>query len=155
MPHGSCERSMRGAVMELSDEGLQRFIEAQDPVYETVCRELAAGRKTSHWMWFIFPQLKALGRSSTAKHFGIEGKEEAAAYWRHPVLGPRLKQCAELVLAVQGKTAHDIFGSPDDMKLRSCMTLFEMVASDEPAFQRVLTKYSDGKRDDFTVGLLG
>ena len=141
--------------MELSDEGLQRFVRAQDPVYELVCKELAAGCKTSHWMWFIFPQLKALGRSSTAKHFGIEGKEEAAAYWHHPVLGPRLKQCAELVLAVQGKTAYDIFGAPDDLKLRSCMTLFEMVASDEPAFQRVLTKYFDGKRDDVTVGLLG
>lgn len=106
-------------------------------------------------MWFIFPQLKALGRSSTAKHFGIEGRDEATAYWRHPVLGPRLKQCAELVLAVQGETAHDIFGSPDDLKLRSCMTLFDVVASDEPIFSRVLTKYFDGKRDDVTVGLLG
>ena len=141
--------------MSNASQGLERFVEAQAAVFESVCKELAAGSKTSHWMWFIFPQLKALGRSSTAKHFGIEGKEEAAAYWRHPVLGPRLKQCAELVLAVQGKTAHDIFGSPDDMKLQSCMTLFDVVAPDEPVFSRVLTKYFDGKRDDVTVGLLG
>ena len=141
--------------MSNASQGLERFVEAQAAVFESVCEELAAGCKASHWMWFIFPQLKALGRSSTAKHFGIEGKEEAAAYWRHPVLGPRLKQCAELVLAVQGRTAHDIFGSPDDLKLRSSMTLFDVVASDEPVFSRVLTKYFAGRRDDFTVGLLG
>lgn len=143
------------ATMNTPELGFTRFVHAQDPVYDTVCRELAAGCKTSHWMWFIFPQLKSLGRSLTAKQFGIDGKEEATACWRHPVLGPRLKQCAELVLAVQGRTAHDIFGSPDDLKLRSCMTLFDVVASDEPIFSRVLTKYFDGKRDDVTVGLLG
>lgn len=141
--------------MEFSGEALQRFIEAQDPVYATVCAELSAGSKASHWMWFIFPQLKALGHSATAKHFGIDGRDEATAYWRHPVLGPRLKQCTDMVLAVQGKTAHGIFGSPDDMKLRSCMTLFALAASEEPAFSRVLTNYFGGECDEVTVGLLG
>ncbi len=101
---------------------LQRFVDAQAPVIDQVRAELAAGRKTSHWIWFVFPQLKQLGRSGTARHFGIDSREEATAYWRHPVLGPRLAQCTELVFAVQRKSAHDIFGSPDDLKFRSCMT---------------------------------
>ena len=107
---------------------LQRFIEAQDPVYSQVCAELAAGAKTSHWMWFVFPQLKALGRSATAQHFGIASRAEALAYWQHPVLGPRLKACSELVVAVEGRTALQIFGSTDELKFRSCMTLFAQVA---------------------------
>jgi uncharacterized protein (DUF1810 family) len=142
------------AIMNTSVHGLERFVEAQDPVYETVCRELAAGAKRTHWMWFVFPQLKALGRSATAKRFGIEGRDEAAAYWQHPVLGSRLKQCTELVLAVQSKSAHKVFGATDEMKLRSCMTLFEVVAPDEPNFGRVLDRYFAGRRDDVTVSLL-
>src|SRR5947207_4341757 len=101
---------------------LQRFVDAQDPVYHDVRLELAAGEKRSHWMWFVFPQMKALGRSATARHYGIVSRAEAQAYWQHPVLGPRLKECAGLVLAVQGRTALQIMGPPDDIKLRSCMT---------------------------------
>ena len=141
--------------LSIYERGFEHFVEAQKPVYESVCVELTVGRKASHWMWFIFPQLKALGRSVTAKHFGLEGRDEAAAYWRHPLLGSRLKHCAELVLAVQGKTAHDIFGSPDDMKLKSCMTLFEAVSPDETVFGRVLNELFEGRRDEATCTLLG
>lgn len=134
---------------------LERFVEAQDPVFDTVCSELADGRKATHWMWFVFPQLAALGRSAMARRFGIDGREEAAAYWRHPVLGPRLKRCAELVLAVRGRTVHEIFGTPDDVKLRSCLTLFEAVAPEEPVFAQVLEQHFGGTRDAATVALLG
>lgn len=133
---------------------LQRFIEAQDPVYLQVCVELAAGAKTSHWMWFVFPQLKALGRSATAQHFGIASRAEALAYWQHPVLGPRLKACSELVVAVEGRTALQIFRSPDDLKFRSCMTLFAQVAPQEPVFNRALAKYFGGEADARTLELL-
>ncbi len=126
---------------------LQRFVLAQDPVYDRVRAELRAGAKTTHWMWFIFPQLRFLGRSPTAQHFGIASLLEARAYWQHPVLGARLKECSELVLAVEGKSAHQIFGSPDDLKLRSSMTLFEHAAPDEPVFGQVLEKYFHGARD--------
>src|SRR5450755_4506602 len=94
----------------VASDSLSKFVEAQSPVYDIVLQELCAGRKATHWMWFIFPQLKALGRSAIAKHFGLEGRDEAAAYWRHPVLGPRLRHRAELVAAIQGKTAHQVFG---------------------------------------------
>src|SRR5205823_1814886 len=120
---------------------LQRFVDAQDPVYHDVRLELAAGSKRSHWMWFIFPQMKDLGRSATARHYGIASRAEAEAYWRHAVLGPRLKECAGLVLAVQGRTALQIMGTPDDVKLRSCMTLFAEVAPQEPVFRQVIEKY--------------
>ena len=140
--------------MSAREFDLARFVDAQAPVFDTVCAELAAGDKRTHWMWFVFPQLKALGRSGTAKHFGIEDRDEALAYWRHPVLGPRLTQCAKLLLGVRGKTAHDILGSPDDLKLRSCMTLFEAVAPEEPAFGEVLEKYCAGQRDDLTLRVL-
>jgi uncharacterized protein (DUF1810 family) len=132
---------------------LQRFVAAQAPVYAQVCTELAAGRKTSHWMWFVFPQLKGLGRSATAQHFGIASRAEAQAYWRHPLLGPRLQQCTELVLAVAGRSANQIFGSPDDLKFRSCMTLFAQV-TDEQVFRRALDKYFAGKDDEQTLHLL-
>ena len=140
--------------MSAPDETLQRFVDAQAPLYGAVCAELAAGRKTTHWMWFIFPQLKGLGRSATARFYGIASKDEALAYWQHPVLGPRLKQCAELVLNTSGKTAHEIFGTPDDLKLQSCMTLFADVAAGEPVFARVLERYYQGQRDEKTVALL-
>lgn len=133
---------------------LQRFVDAQDPVFRQVCAELAAGAKTSHWMWFVFPQLAALGRSATAKHFGIPSRDEALAYSRHALLWPRLKQCCELVLAVQGKTALQILGPPDDIKLRSSMTLFDHVGAGEGLFAQVLQKYFDGQGDPRTVELL-
>lgn len=140
--------------MSPSGTDLHRFIEAQASVYAEVCAELAAGRKRSHWMWFIFPQLKELGRSSTARHYGIESRDEALAYWQHPVLGPRLKQCAQLVLGAGAKTAYDIFGTPDDLKLRSCMTLFADVAAGETVFTQVLERFWQGRPDQATTALL-
>lgn len=133
---------------------LQRFVLAQDPVYAQVCAELAAGAKTSHWMWFVFPQLKELGRSATAQHFGIASRAEALAYWQHPVLGPRLKECSELVVAVEGRTALQILHSPDNLKFRSCMSLFALVAPEEPVFKRALDQYFDGEADARTLELL-
>lgn len=133
---------------------LERFVAAQDRVYDSVRAELAAGKKTSHWMWFVFPQLKALGRSPIAKHFGIESRNEALAYWRHPVLGRRLEECTTLVLATGDKTAHEIFGSPDDLKFRSCMTLFSQVAPDEPFFGQALQRFFPGQPDEITRQLL-
>src|SRR3954469_25755775 len=105
---------------------LQRFIEAQAPVYERVCQELRDGRKTSHWMWFVFPQIAGLGLSSMSQRYAIRDRDEARAYDAHPVLGPRLRECTALVNAVEGRTAHQIFGSPDDVKFRSSMTLFSL-----------------------------
>ena len=132
---------------------LQRFVDAQSAVYRQVCAELVAGRKMSHWMWFVFPQLKGLGHSATAQHYGIGSQAEAQAYWAHPVLGARLKQCTGLVLAVDGRSAHEIFGSPDDLKFRSCMTLFAHATS-EALFSRALEKFFDGRPDAATLDLL-
>ena len=132
---------------------LQRFVDAQQGVYAQVCAELAAGCKRSHWMWFVFPQLQGLGRSATAQHYGIASKAEAQAYWAHPLLGPRLKQCTDLVLAVDGRSAQQIFGPPDDLKFRSSMTLFAQ-ATGEPVFTRALQKYFDGDADPRTIELL-
>lgn len=146
---------MLGAVaMTSGNFDLERFVGAQTQLYETIRQELTTGRKTTHWMWFVFPQLRALGKSGTAKFFGITDQVEAIAYWNHPVLGPRLKECAQLVLATQSKTAHDIFGSPDDMKLRSSMTLFEFVTPQEPVFAHVLEQYYNGERDGLTLDAL-
>lgn len=133
---------------------LQRFVTAQDPVYAQVCAELAAGAKASHWMWFVFPQLRALGRSATAQYYGLASRAEAAAYWRHPLLGQRLKDCTGLVLGVQGRTAQQIFGGIDELKFRSCMTLFAAVAPEEPAFRQALEKYFGGAADPRTLELL-
>ena len=120
---------------------LQRFVEAQAPVYHEVCRELRAGRKESHWMWYIFPQIAGLGQSPTSIRFAISSLEEASAYLAHPVLGPRLRECAKLVLNVEGKTARQIFGPVDEMKFRSSMTLFAKAAPDEPLFAKCLEKF--------------
>ena len=133
---------------------LQRFVLAQDAVYTNVVRELNAGCKTSHWMWFVFPQLRGLGHSGMAIKYGLASANEALAYWRHPVLGARLRECIDLVLAVEAKTAYDIFGSPDDLKLRSCLTLFEAAVSAEPLFSRALERFYAGNRDVRTLGLL-
>ena len=131
----------------------QRFVDAQRGVYPQVRAELAAGCKRSHWMWFVFPQLKGLGRSATAQHYGIASLAEAQAYWAHPLLGPRLRECTDLVLAVDGRSAHEIFGPPDDLKFRSCMTLFAQ-ATGERLFTRALEKYFRGEADPRTIELL-
>ena len=118
---------------------LERFVEAQTGVYEGVLRELRAGRKTGHWIWFIFPQLAGLGRSEMSRFYGIASLDEARAYLDHPVLGPRLRECVGAVLATSGATADQIFGSLDAMKVRSSMTLFHRAAPDEPLFVEVLS----------------
>jgi uncharacterized protein (DUF1810 family) len=133
---------------------LQRFVDAQDPVWPQVTAELARGAKASHWMWFVFPQLRALGRSATAQRYGLASTDEARAYWQHPVLGPRLAQCTALVLAVEGRTARQVFGPPDDLKFCSSMTLFERVAPEQPAFAQALDRYFAGRRDPLTTALL-
>jgi uncharacterized protein (DUF1810 family) len=134
--------------------GLQRFVQAQNPVYEQVRAELAAGAKTSHWMWFVFPQLRSLGRSSMAQHFGIASREEAAAYLDHAVLGARLDECSRLVLkahASTGRDAQQIFGSIDAMKLRSSMTLFARVAGAGSVYREVLEALYGGEGDLLTL----
>jgi uncharacterized protein (DUF1810 family) len=133
---------------------LQRFVDAQASVHERVLAELRVGAKTSHWMWFIFPQLKGLGLSATSQYFGIASLPEAEAYWQHPVLGARIRECTELVLAAKVRTAHEIFGSPDDLKLRSSLTLFELAAPNEAIFGQTLDKYFNGERDAATLRLL-
>jgi uncharacterized protein (DUF1810 family) len=133
---------------------LARFVVAQDPVFEQVLAELRAGTKSTHWMWFVFPQLRALGRSATARHFGIADAKEGAAYARHAVLGPRLVLCSETMLGIAGKTALQILGSPDDLKFRSSMTLFAQVAPEEPVFRRAIERYFDGRMDERTLDLL-
>ena len=130
---------------------LNRFIEAQGPVYARVCSELRAGRKTSHWMWFVFPQIKGLGFSPVAMKFAITSLDEARAYLDHPVLGPRLLECTRLVCAVKGKTIHEIFGSPDDMKFRSCMTLFSRTADGPGVFEEALNRFFGGEPDALTL----
>jgi uncharacterized protein (DUF1810 family) len=134
--------------------GLERFVDAQAPVYRSVVEELRVGRKRSHWMWFVFPQLRGLGGSPTAVHYGIVSLEEARAYLRHELLGPRLRECARLVNQVQGRSAGDIFGSPDDLKLRSSMTLFAHATDDNEDFLALLDKYYGGQQDELTLARL-
>jgi uncharacterized protein (DUF1810 family) len=130
---------------------LRRFVDAQAAVYDTVLDELRAGRKRSHWMWFVFPQLRGLGRSPTAVRFSISSLDEARAYLAHEVLGPRLRECTRLVAAIDGRTAVEVFGWPDDMKLRSSMTLFAHAADDNADFVDVLAKYYGGQEDAATL----
>jgi uncharacterized protein (DUF1810 family) len=132
---------------------LQRFVAAQAPVYRQVTAELSRGRKQSHWMWFIFPQLAGLGHSPMAQRFAVASREEAAAYLEHPTLGARLRECTALVNVAEGKTIREILGSPDDLKFRSSMTLFNAVASD-PEFSAALDKYYRGEPDQKTLQLL-
>ena len=138
----------------MNDDDLQRFVQAQEPRMDDVLAELAAGRKRTHWMWFVFPQLRGLGHSQMAWHFGLQSRGEAAAYLAHPLLGPRLRECVELVLAVEGRSAHAIFGSPDDLKLRSCLTLFREIDGVDGVFGQALDKYFDGQPDPATLQLL-
>lgn len=130
---------------------LKRFVDAQAPVYRDAVEELRGGRKRSHWMWFVFPQLRGLGGSPTAVHYGIASLDEASAYLRHELLGPRLRECARLVNAVQGRSASEIFGSPDDLKLCSSMTLFARATDDNQDFVALLDKYYDGQQDPLTL----
>lgn len=130
---------------------LARFTDAQDPVYSSVVSELGSGRKRTHWMWYVFPQVEGLGLSDTSKRYAIRSLEEAQRYLEHPVLGARLRECAEAVLAVEGRWASEIFGSPDDVKLQSSMTLFALVAGRDSLFARVLDKYFSGKQDGETL----
>lgn len=138
----------------MSADSLARFVEAQEPVIDRVRAELAAGRKTTHWMWFVFPQFRGLGNSPMSQHYAIGSLDEARAYLAHPVLGPRLRECVALVLAVENRTAHQIFGSPDDLKFRSCLTLFARASEDEPVFADTLRKYYRGEPDAATITLL-
>lgn len=133
---------------------LQRFVQAQDPVFDRVQAELRNGHKRSHWMWFIFPQYAGLGHSDMSRHFAISSLDEAAAYLRHPVLGPRLEDCTRLVTQLQGQSIQSIFGAPDYLKFRSCMTLFERVAIDGTLFRAALEQYFEGQADQRTLSLI-
>ena len=139
-----------------SDEfDLQRFVNAQDGDITAVLDELRAGQKLGHWIWYIFPQMRGLGHSSMAHRYGIGSREEARAYAEHPVLGPRLTECTEAVLSVDGRSLDIIFGSLDAMKFRSSMTLFSLCAADPAVFRQALEKYCDGELDPLTIRLLG
>ncbi|HUV97488.1 MAG TPA: DUF1810 domain-containing protein [Acidobacteriaceae bacterium] len=133
---------------------LQRFIEAQEPVYAQVCAELRQGRKTGHWMWFIFPQIRGLGSSETAQYFAIASRQEATAYAAHPVLGPRLRECAALVLQIDNKSVEQIFGYPDNLKFHSSMTLFARTTEDNQVFLDALKKYFSAASDPQTLARL-
>ncbi|NNG22152.1 DUF1810 domain-containing protein [Telluria aromaticivorans] len=133
---------------------LERFVQAQAPVYGTAVAELRAGHKRTHWMWFIFPQIAGLGQSEMARRYALRNGDEAAAYLEHPVLGARLRECAAIVASLDGPTADDIFGHPDTLKFRSSMTLFADVAPDEAVFQACIDKYFDGEPDDETLARL-
>jgi uncharacterized protein (DUF1810 family) len=144
-----------GASNEMADDpfNLNRFVEAQASVIDTVLLELKRGKKQSHWMWFVFPQIAGLGFSSMAQKYAISSLDEARAYLGHPVLGDRLRKCVELVLQVENRSAHQIFGSPDDMKFRSSLTLFSE-ATGEEVFLRALDGYFDGVPDSATLEIL-
>jgi uncharacterized protein (DUF1810 family) len=137
----------------MSDDpfNLERFVEAQQHVYPRVVAELRTGQKTSHWMWFIFPQIAGLGHSAMARRYAIASLAEAKAYLAHPVLGPRLFECTRLVLAVEGRAIEDIFGAPDDLKIRSSMTLFARAAPNERLFSQALEEYFGGAPDQATL----
>lgn len=134
---------------------LARFVEAQQGVHADALAELRAGRKRSHWMWFVFPQLAGLGTSATAQRYGVRGLDEARAYLAHPLLGARLRECAQTLLALRGRSAEQIFGYPDVLKLRSSMTLFAAVPGADPVFDEVLARYYDGEADARTLQGLG
>lgn len=134
---------------------LRRFVRAQEADYEQALSEIRSGRKRTHWMWYIFPQLDGLAFSSTAKYYAIKSLAEAEAYLEHPILGPRLRECSEAAVGVEGQSAVEIFGSPDDLKLRSCATLFAQASPPGSIFDRLLAKYYRGQTDNKTLQLLG
>jgi uncharacterized protein (DUF1810 family) len=136
------------------DVTLSRFLSAQKSFYSLVVKELETGKKKSHWMWFIFPQIEGLGHSSTAKYYSIKSIEEAKEYIAHPVLGKRLLECTNILLHINGKTADEIFGYPDNLKLKSCMTLFNFIAPEQEVFEIVLKRFFAGEEDQRTVSIL-
>ncbi|MBB4576294.1 DUF1810 domain-containing protein [Rhizobium lentis] len=136
------------------DFNLDRFVEAQNGIYQQALSELQAGRKTSHWMWFIFPQISGLGTSAMAKKYAIRSAEEAAAYLAHPILSSRLLLCVEAILSVKGRSAHVILGSPDDFKLRSSMTLFAAISDHGSPFHRAIERFYEGQFDERTMEIL-
>ena len=140
--------------MNAAPHDLNRFVQAQQGDYAQALAEIQAGRKRSHWMWYVFPQIDGLGSSSMARHYAIKSADEARAYLAHPVLGPRLLACTEAALGVEGRSAHEIFGSPDDLKLRSSATLFAHVSAPGSAFHRLLEKYYPEGPDSATLRLL-
>jgi len=130
---------------------LRRFVVAQDDVYESAVSELRAGRKTSHWMWFVFPQIAGLGRSATAQKYAISSLAEAESYLAHPLLGPRLRDCARILAQLSGRTAQEVLGAVDAQKLQSSMTLFARAAAEQSVFHEVLAQYFDGAEDRATL----
>ena len=141
--------------MNTNQFNLNRFIEAQEHVYQSALGELRQGQKTGHWMWFIFPQIRGLGRSPISQQFAIHNLAEAAAYLAHPVLGKRLIECTQALLALENRSAEDIFGYPDCLKLRSSLTLFEKAAGGNTVFSQAIEKYFQGQRDERTLEILG
>ncbi|MFK5665787.1 DUF1810 domain-containing protein [Pseudomonas shirazica] len=137
-----------------ADFDLQRFVETQNPVYDQVMQELQAGRKRSHWMWYVFPQLDGLGHSAMAERYALAGIDEARAYLAHPLLGPRLQACVTALLQHHDKSAREMLGSPDYLKLRSCLTLFAQAAPGNPLFQLALVQFYDGEPDALTLAML-
>jgi uncharacterized protein (DUF1810 family) len=133
---------------------LRRFVDAQNPLFEQVQAELEAGSKQGHWMWFVFPQVKGLGHSELANFYGIGSRQEAEAYLQHPILGPRLRECTELVNRVEGRSIDAILGYPDNLKFRSSMTLFSLISPEDQVFRQALEKYFSGEMDPRTVDLL-
>ncbi|HEX3495172.1 MAG TPA: DUF1810 domain-containing protein [Methylocella sp.] len=152
---GAAPPIVPGSPMAENDKNdhynLQRFVDAQSPVFEDVCLELQEGRKSGHWMWFIFPQIEGLGSSPLARKFAISSREEAEAYLNHPILGPRLRHCTRLITLVEGRSIDQIFGEPDDRKFHSSMTLFTNATSDNQVFRNALHKYFGGEPDRLTV----
>ena len=140
--------------MQSDPYDLDRFIDAQKTIYRQALQEIQVGRKLSHWMWYVFPQLAGLGSSPTSVRYAIKSGKEAVAYLAHPILGPRLVECSDAVLQIEGRSAREIFGSPDDMKLRSSATLFASVSPDGSVFHKVIDRYFDGALDDRTSDLL-
>src|SRR5580765_1301603 len=142
-------------AMAVDPYDLARFVQAQERDYEQAMSEIRSGRKRSHWMWYIFPQFDGLGLSATSKRYAIKSVGEAEAYLRHPVLGPRLLESVQATIDVEGRSAYEVFGSPDDMKLRSCATLFASVSPAGSVFEQLLDRHFGGEPDDKTLGLLG
>ncbi|HEX7458804.1 MAG TPA: DUF1810 domain-containing protein [Ginsengibacter sp.] len=138
----------------IADTGINRFIRAQENIYPQVVNELQNGKKTSHWMWFIFPQIEGLGFSSTSKYYSIKTIAEAKEYVMHPVLGKRLLECSTILLNIEGKSAESIFGYPDNLKLQSSMTLFSFTSPESTVFLNVLNKYFNNKKDQKTLDIL-
>ena len=154
MPPSSAARGRSLGEVSVDPYQLERFVKAQDGVYGRALSELRTGRKASHWMWFVFPQVAGLGSSPTSQHYAIGSLQEARAYLDHPLLGPRLVECALAVLSHPARTAREIMGAPDDAKLRSSMTLFALAADSAPVFQQVLDTFFAGEHDQRTVDLL-